>query len=57
MMGTRTPALGEILAGQMETPFFFPVTMAEFAGVKLKSRSSRTWDFQIGRLFGFARNS
>ena len=45
--GTRT-RLGEILAGQMETPFF-PVTMAELPG-KIEIEELKEMDFQIGRL-------
>jgi len=45
--GTRT-RLGEILAGQMETPFF-PVTMAELPG-KIEIEELKDMDFQIGRL-------
>jgi phosphoribosyl 1,2-cyclic phosphodiesterase len=45
--GTRT-RLGEILAGQMETPFF-PVTMAELPG-KIKIEELKDNDFKIGKL-------
>jgi len=45
--GTRT-RLGEILAGQMETPFF-PVTMAELPG-KIEIEELKDMDFRIGRL-------
>jgi phosphoribosyl 1,2-cyclic phosphodiesterase len=45
--GTRT-RLGEILAGQMETPFF-PVTMAELPG-KIQIEELRDMDFAIGKL-------
>jgi len=45
--GTRT-RLREILAGQMETPFF-PVTMAELPG-KIEIEELKDMDFQIGRL-------
>jgi len=41
-------SLGEILAGQMETPFF-PVTMAELPG-KIEIEELRDMDFRIGRL-------
>src|SRR5947208_15642666 len=44
---TRT-RLGEILAGQMETPFF-PVTMAELPG-KIEIEELKDMDFEIGRL-------
>src|SRR6266576_3228675 len=45
--GTRT-RLGEILAGQMETPFF-PVSMAELPG-KIEIEELKEMDFEIGRL-------
>lgn len=45
--GTRT-RLGEILAGQMETPFF-PVTMAELPG-KIQIEELKEMDFQIGKI-------
>jgi phosphoribosyl 1,2-cyclic phosphodiesterase len=45
--GTRT-RLREILAGQMETPFF-PVTMAELPG-KIEIEELKDMDFRIGRL-------
>src|SRR3989440_1081451 len=45
--GTRT-RLGEILAGQMETPFF-PVTMAELPG-KIRIQELKDNDFGIGKL-------
>src|SRR5438045_8021038 len=45
--GTRT-RLGEILAGQMETPFF-PVTMAELPG-KIEVEVLEEADFHFGKL-------
>jgi len=45
--GTRT-RLGEILAGQMETPFF-PVAMAELPG-KIEIEELKEMDFEIGPL-------
>jgi len=45
--GTRA-RLGEILAGQMETPFF-PVTMAELPG-KIQIEELKDMDFEIGKL-------
>src|SRR5437867_12771131 len=45
--GTRT-RLGEILAGQMETPFF-PVSMAELPG-KIEIEELKEMDFEIGRI-------
>jgi phosphoribosyl 1,2-cyclic phosphodiesterase len=45
--GTRA-RLGEILAGQMETPFF-PVSMSELPG-KIEVEELREMDFQIGKV-------
>ncbi len=45
--GTRA-RLGEILAGQMETPFF-PVSMAELPG-KIEIEELHDMDFQIGKV-------
>jgi phosphoribosyl 1,2-cyclic phosphodiesterase len=45
--GTRA-RLGEILAGQMETPFF-PVSMSELPG-KIEIEELKEMDFQIGKV-------